>query len=328
MNLRKFLYVSLLGGWASASAAAPAPASPPVGTAPPLPAPAAATPDIVHVGGSDLLQTAVGEPLTRYAQQAHLNIKVDLLGSVPALSGLKDGKIQLAILTAPLGQAIAPAPTGFKVIPLCFAVDYIIVNHANPINALDLRQLANVFGESKQGSMIWGDLQASADWADHPVAPCATSTDDGLVLEMFKNEILGGGALQGTVRVMNTAQEMVKAVTENPNAIGLGGYDPGLPTEKVLQISSAQTAVTTSSAVTAHAAKGAASPTPENIASGDYPLRLPFYLVYKTADQARVLPLLRLLLSDEYATRLQAEHFVPVPDTQRSVARLELDNPE
>ena len=32
-------------------------------------------------------------------------------------------------VTAPAGQAAAPA--GFKIIPLCFAVDYIIVNQAS-----------------------------------------------------------------------------------------------------------------------------------------------------------------------------------------------------
>ncbi len=326
MNLRKYFYFSLLGGWAVTRAAEPAPAAPAEAAPAAAAQPAATTPDFVRVGGSDLLQTAVGEPLARYVKQAHLNINVDLHGSVPALSDLKDGKIQLAILTAPVGQAAAPK--GCKIIPFCFAVDYIIVNPANPLNALDLRQVAGVFGENAQGGTTWGELQASADWAAKPVAPCATSTDDGLVLEMFKNEILGGNALKGTVQVMKTAQEMVKTVAENPNAIGLGGYDPGpLSKVKVLLISSAKAPVTTAGALTASGAKGAASPTSENVASGAYPLRLPFYLVYKPADQARVLQLLQLLLSDEYAARLQAEHFVPVPDTERNRARLELDNP-
>jgi phosphate transport system substrate-binding protein len=279
----------------------------------------------VHVGGSDLLQTAVGEPLTRYVQATHLDVLVDLQGSVPALTALKEGKIQLAILTAPLGQT--PWTKDFKAIPLCFSVDYIIVNQANPLNALTLRQIASVFGESKQGPTTWGDLQASAEWAARPVVPCATSTDDGLVLEMFKNEILGGNALRPTVHVLASAREMLKTVADNPNAIGLGGYDPG-PPNKVLQISSADAAVAAARVLATGSAKGAARPTPENVSSGEYPLRLPFYLVYNPADQARILPLLRLLLSDEYAARLQAEHYVPVPDTERNRARLELDNPK
>jgi phosphate transport system substrate-binding protein len=324
----KFFYFSLLGGWTLARAADPAPPVAPAGSPPASVAaqPAATTPGMVRVGGSDLLQTAVGEPLAHYVKQARLEVKVDLQGSVPALNALKDGTIQLAILTAPVGQE--PAPKGFKVIPLCFAVDYILVNPANPLNALDLRQLAAVFGENEQGGTTWGELQASADWAAKPVAPCATSTDDGLVIEMFKNEMLGGNALKGTVQVMKTAQTMVKTVAENPNAIGLGGYDPGASSKvKVLLISSANAPVTATSGLTTGGSKGAASPTPENVASGAYPLRLPFYLVYKPADQARVQQLLQLLLSDEYAARLQAEHFVPVPDTARSRARLELDNP-
>jgi ABC-type phosphate transport system substrate-binding protein len=146
-----------------------------------------------------------------------------------------------------------------------------------------------------------------------------------LVIEIFKNEILGGNALKPTVQVLNTAREMAKTVADNPNAIGLGGSDPGPPC-KVIEISATNLSSTTSTPPTG-SAKGAARPTPEAVSNGDYPLRLPFYLVYKSADKASVLPLLRLLLSDEYAARLQAEHFVPVPDTERNRARLELDNP-
>lgn len=321
MKLRKFPYVLLLGGWAIARAADLAATTPPDAAAP-VPAANLTAPisDIVHVGGSDMLQTAVGEPLTRFAHDTHLNVKVDMLGSVPALSGLKEGSIQLAVLVAPLGQAAAPA--GYKIIPLCFAVDYLIVNPANPLNSLDVHQLAGVFGQNELSINTWGDLQASADWIARPVAPCSTSTDDGLVLEIFKHEILGGNALRPGVHILNTAEEMVREVTENPNAIGLGGYDPG-PPSKVLLISSAKTGATG-----AGGAVGAVPPTPENVANGDYPLRLPYYIVYKPADKARVLPLLRLLLSDEYAARLRAEHFVPVPDTERNRAVLELDNPE
>jgi len=320
VNLRILLCVLLAAGWAVARAAEPAPSPPLAGMAPRS---VALSSDLVHVAGSDMLQTAIGEPLTRYAQDARLKVKVDLQGSMPALSGLKAGKIQLAILTAPLGQP--PAPKEFKVIPLCFAVDYIIVNQANPLNVLDLRQLSSVFGLSEQGGMTWGTLQVGADWAARPIVPCSTSTDDGLVIEIFKNEILGGNALKPTVRILNTAREMVKTIVDNPNAIGLGGYDPGAPC-KVVQISTTSSAA--SAAVSSGSAKGAAHPTPEAVFSGDYPLRLPFYLVYKAADKASVLPLLRLLLSDEYAARLQAEHFVPVPDTERNRARLELDNPD
>ena len=163
MKLRKFPYVLLLGGWAIARAADLAATTPPDAAAP-VPAANLTAPisDIVHVGGSDMLQTAVGEPLTRFAHDAHLNVKVDMRGSVPALSGLKEGSIQLAVLVAPLGQAAAPA--GYKIIPLCFAVDYLIVNPANPLNSLDVHQLAGVFGQNELSINTWGDLQASADW--------------------------------------------------------------------------------------------------------------------------------------------------------------------
>ncbi len=324
----------LLAGAGSVLAAAPAPTAAPAtattakpaasSTTAPVPAKPVAAPDnIIHIGGSDLLQTAIGEPLTRYVQQKHLAVKVDMAGSIPALSKLKTGEVQLAILDAPLGQA--PAPKEFTAIPLCFAVDYIVVNQTNPINALDLREVAAVFGSTQRTAVDWGDLQAPPDWAAQPILACTTSTDDGLVLEIFKNEVLSGTAFLHTVHILGTAREMIKTVTDNPTAIGLSGFDPGPPC-KVLLLSNSQSALKATNSSTTAAAKGAAQPTAQNIYTGDYPLRLPFYLVFKPADKARILDLLRLLLTDEYATNLANEHFVPVPNTERQRSSLELDN--
>lgn|GEM_PF-1249135 len=336
MNPRKLLCF-LLAGAGSAIVSAPAQTTAPASTpAKPAAAPATATapakpasaPDnILHVGGSDLLQTAIGEPLTRYIQQKHLDVKVDMAGSIPALSKLKSGDIQLAILDAPLGQA--PAAKEFTAIPFCFAVDYIVVNQTNPINALDLREVAAVFGSTQRTAVDWGDLQAPADWAAQPILACTTSTDDGLVLEIFKNEVLGGTAFLHNVRILGTAREMIKTVTDNPTAIGLSGFDPGPPC-KVLLLSNTKsigaTTTATSASNSASAAKGAVQPTAQNVYTGDYPLRLPFYLVFKPENKARVLELLHLLLTDEYATYLTGEHFIPVPATDRQRSSLELDN--
>ena len=271
-----------------------------------------------------MLQTAVGEPLSRYVQQEHLKANVDLQGSVLALSGLKDGSIQLAIIAAPVGQT--PAPAEFKTMLFCYQADYVMVNQANPLNALDLRQVASVFGTVDQSSTLWGSLHLSAEWAARPIVAYTTSTDDGVVLELFKNQALRGGSLKPTVHVMKTPQEMIKGVTDNENAIGLGGFDPGTPDKvKVLQLSPAQTA--TPGAPTGAAAKGAVAATPENVLNGNYPLRLPYYLVFKPADKARVLPLLIQLLGPDYTAHLRDEHFIPLPDTERNRLLLELDKP-
>jgi len=329
--LRKIFYALLAGHCALAHAAAPTPpaASGASATNRADSAPASATAastktntastGLIRVGGSDLLETVIGEPLTRYAKQARLNIIVDMIGSPPAMDGLKSGDIQLAIVAVPVGQK--PAPDGFKAIPFCFAVDYVIVNQANPLTALNLRQLSGIFGNGSENINSWSQLKLSGDWASRPITGYATSDEDGIVVEMLKYLALNRQPLRSNIHILTTPDDVIKSVASSENgqnAIGVCGYDPG-PPNKVLLISPDKTATVS---------KDAVRPTPENIFNGDYPLRLPFYLIYNPADQARVLPLVRLLLGDTYAARLSDAHFIPLPDTERNNSLLELDKPQ
>jgi ABC-type phosphate transport system substrate-binding protein len=177
----------------------------------------------------------------------------------------------------------------------------------------------------QEDASYWGQLQLTGEWVSRPIIPYSTSADDGIVLELFKNLILGRQTLKVTVRLAKTTAELIAQVSDNPNYIGLCGYDPGPPL-KVLIISSDQTSSTTARALIASQSKGAFAPNADTVFKGDYPLRLPFYLVFKSTDKERVLPLLRLLLSDDYAKHLEDEHFMPVPSAERARALLELDN--
>ncbi len=339
--LRNFFYLALAGVCATARAAAPAgppPAASPAASSSSAPAPAPASPSaatsgLIRVEGSDLLETAIGEPLSRYAKQFHLNVFVDMFGSPPALDDLKSGKAQLGIVAVPVGEN--PAPDGFKAIPFCFAADYIIVNSTNPLTALTLRDLGGVFGSTGEDIMYWNQLKLSGDWITRPVTVYSTSPDDGDVVELLQFFALDRKSLRPNVHVLNTPEEVVKAVANSPDAIGLIGYDPGPKSNvKVLLISPDNTAT---------ANKPAATPTPENILSGDYPLRLPFYLVYKPADLANIKRLLSLLLAPSAAPAtptlfgdtvnppdivksLRDQHFIPLPETNRQRALLELDS--
>ena len=59
-------------------------------------------------------------------------------------------------------------------------------------------------------------------------------------------------------------------------------------------------------------------PTPDNVHSGDYPVRLPIYLVFRKDAAQRLLPLLRFLLSEDAATLWQNAHLVPLPAKVRT----------
>ena len=270
----------------------------------------------VTVAGSDLLQAAVSEPLQRYATQNGKDWKVDLSGTVPAMAALREGNAQLAIIAIPLSDVL-PDSKEYTVIKFCFQVDYILVNQANPLKEMDRNQLVGVFSTGDENITRWEQLHLAGEWTTRPIIALSTSTDDGVVVELFKNTLFGHNEFKPTVQIMKTPTELVKTVVDNPNSLALSGFDPGNVT--VISLSSEQ------GSAAPGVPKVPFSPTEDNVYSGDYPLRLPFYLVFKPADKARVSELVKLLLGNEFAGHLKAQHYMPVTETFRNHSALELD---
>jgi ABC-type phosphate transport system substrate-binding protein len=274
----------------------------------------------LQVAGSDLLQVAVGEPLADYVRKNGLDVKVDFYGTVPAMTALKQDKVQLAVIAAPVGEQ--PSAKDFAVVPYAYQVAYILVNGNNPITEVDRDDLIGVFGTGQATDISqWSQLGLAGEWESRSVLAATTSNDDGVVLELFKHTILGGTALKPSVQVLASGSDLAKMVGDNENIIAVGRYVPD--GAKALYVSFEH-------ATTATADEGGSkvsfAPTEENIYNGDYPLRLPFYIVYKAENQAKVRQLLQVLLSEEFAGHLKDQHFMPVPDTERKRSLLELDN--
>ena len=275
------------------------------------------------VAGSDLLQVAVGEPLAKYAQKTGLDLKVDFSGTIPAMAELMADKAQLAIIAAPAGQQ--PTDKDLVVLTYAFQVAYILVNPDNPITTVDRDQLIGVFGTTGTDINQWSQLGQAGEWMDRSVLAVSTSNDDGVVLELFKHLILGGTPLKPNVTVLKSGSDLPKMIGDNINIIAIGRYAP--EQSKVLLVSFEHLA--TSSAAAGLALGGSEAsflPTDDNVYNGDYPLRLPFCIVYKAANKEKVRQLLQVLFGDEFTANLRDQHFMPLPDTQRKRTLLELDN--
>jgi phosphate transport system substrate-binding protein len=251
-------------------------------------------------------------------QQNGLDVKVDFFGTVPALAQLKQDKVLLAVVAAPDGQQ--PSSKDFVVVPYAYQVAYILVNADNPITEIDRDQLIGVFGVGQTDINTWSQLGLSGEWTTRSIIEETTSSDDGVVLELFKHTILAGADLNPGVLVLKSGMELVKAVADNPNILAVGRYVPDKG--KALYVSFEHTSAS------ATGSKVSFAPTVENVYNGDYPLRLPFYIVYKPANKDKVRQLVLELLSEEFAGHLKAQHFMPVPDTVRKRSVLELDNPK
>ena len=59
-------------------------------------------------------------------------------------------------------------------------------------------------------------------------------------------------------------------------------------------------------------------PTPDNLNSGDYPIRLPLQVVFRADAAKRVLPLLRFLYGDEAVQLWQDVQLIPLPPSART----------
>ena len=58
---------------------------------------------------------------------------------------------------------------------------------------------------------------------------------------------------------------------------------------------------------------------------GDYPLRWPLQLVFRSDEVEMLYPLLRFLLSDEVAKQLEMSRLMPLPETIRRERIFELE---
>jgi ABC-type phosphate transport system substrate-binding protein len=216
-----------------------------------------------------------------------------------------------------------------------------LVNTDNPITEVDRDELMGVFGTVESDMTEWSQLGLAGEWTDSPVLAVCTSNDDGVVQELFKHVILGGTPLKPGVTLLKSGNDLPKMISDNPNIIAIGRYVPD--GSKALYVAFERSSSSLPGAtgdnpgdttgdgtggdagVVPGGSKASFAPTEDNVYNGDYPLRLPFYIVYKPANKEKVRQLLQVLFGEEFTADLQAQHFMPLPDTERKRTLLELD---
>ena len=93
-------------------------------------------------------------------------------------------------------------------------------------------------------------------------------------------------------------------IANSNNAIGILPKDPEISDIKVLFVSKNKDSI-------------AYGPTSENIYFGDYPIQLPFYILYNLNDSKRLLPMISYFLEDEIEEVLKKNSFYTVPKVFR-----------
>ena len=154
------------------------------------------------------------------AKRSEAKVQVHGSATAAALTALAERKATVAIIprairfkeTQACEAALGKRPTEFKVGVVGAAV---FVHSNNPVTVLMYEELENIFkGKFRNWKQVGGK--------DAPVMAfgVATNTAAG---ELFGEEVLNGKGVTNDVQII--AQEaLLKAIAENPNAIGFGPF--------------------------------------------------------------------------------------------------------
>jgi ABC-type phosphate transport system substrate-binding protein len=259
----------------------------------------------IRVGGSDLLATHFGAALAEYAEARGLDVTTDFSGSFPGVEGLRSGELDLAIVAVPDGMEV---PGGdFRSEYVGAKVLAVVVSTGNPLTQVTLRQLGGVFGESEATNVTrWGQLGLTGEWANRSIVVEAISSDSqSLALDLFRHTVLGSRTIRRNVSQFADIEVIRRRFQQDNNGIALLHLVPsdarGL---KILSVARNETDF-------------AQPPGPASVASNEYPLRLPLYLVFAPGKGERLKELLRFIVSEEASQALVASGLMPLPAASR-----------
>ncbi|MBX3749954.1 MAG: substrate-binding domain-containing protein [Opitutaceae bacterium] len=226
--------------------------------------------------------------------------------------------IYQAVRGQPEPLEIRVARGGFNT-PQRTTAQAIFVHADNPLAGLTIEQLDAIFGrERRQGlpSAItrWGQLGLTGEWADRPitlyipnrVAPNAMSVQ----MSVLKGGAWSAAAQEGTIA------EVAAAVAREKGAIAFGGFEEGGPGLRTVPVA-------------ADTGGDYVAGTPENVASGRYPLTRYLYIrLNRIPGQPlplQVRELLRYILSQEGQAFIPTSAYFPLRSDEVAAELAKLD---
>lgn len=265
--------------------------------------------DEIRIAASDLLAQFISPSLKAYAEENNQVLKIDAVGSLPAMDRLRSDEIDLAIVAFPEGSDIPRSE--FSVYPFAYDTAVIVVNNGNPVNEITLPRLAGIFGSSEELNFnTWGELGLSG-WQTRNIKPLAGPVEDSITLELFRHAVLSGRSLKPSVGIMRDS-EIEEAIASSIASIGILSGLPKNKNLKMLMLSEGE-------------GRTAYWPSSEIIHLGDYPIRLGFYLVYHSSAEEKLQPVLRVLLGEPLAAVLSKNNFFPLPVSVRNQLLIDLN---
>lgn len=248
--------------------------------------------------GSDLLGPGVVSAVQAFADQNGIEIEVNLRGSLRGRRELEAGRAEVALMSASPGDKGLPAAYSWE--PLAYHVAYLWVPRELSLPQLSYDQVAEIFSTKTTGAhKRWRDFGAQGEGSSRLALPGEFDKASGLSLTLLQHK------LSRTINHQFEPEEKGEDSQDNQRGILIRGFPPlGDNNWEAVAISVNQSG-------------RAYQPTDNNVHRGDYPLRWPLRVVFRRNDVESLYPLLRFLLSDEFATELREAGMVPLPEAVR-----------
>ena len=188
--------------------------------------------NLVSIGSDTLnnLMTLWSEGFRQF--YPNVAIQIQGAGSGTAPPALIEGTAQFGPMSRAMrGSEIEDfeARFGYEPIPLRGAIDGIgvFVHRDNPVTCISMQEVDAIFSSTRAGGAdeaitTWGQVGATGEWADRPVAMYGRNSASG-TYGFFRDVALFGGDYSAEVREQPGSSTVIQGVASDINGIGYSG---------------------------------------------------------------------------------------------------------
>ena len=268
---------------------------------------------------SDLIPNDLQEFLYNDSISLDRELKADITnlsayqsGSLPMIEDFVSDLLDICILALPEGNEFPVLEDdNIIMIPFGYKSSVVVVNAENPISEITIDQLARMFGDSSATAnlLTWRDFGISS-FSTSSIKAYVTKEDNGISSDLFRYTVLNEKSFSPSVS-LGAEDNVQRMILQDKAAIGVLPNSPENTDLKVLFVALDNESI-------------AYGPSIDNIYYSDYPIRLPFYIVYNKDDTEQLYPLINILLSDSVAEIIGEFDFYPIPKVVREKLIIDL----
>lgn len=241
-----------------------------------------------------------------------VNLSVYQSGSLPMIEDFLSDQLDICILALPEGREF-PILEDDKIIkiPFGYISSVVVVNVENPISEITIDELVSMFGDSSASANLlsWRDF-GMASFSTSSIKAYAVKEDAGISSDLFRYSVLSEKSFSSSVS-LGSEDEVQRMIVQDKAAIGVFPAKPKNANLKVVFVAQDKESI-------------AYGPSANNVYYSDYPIRLPFYIVYNKADSKQLYPLINILLSDSVCDIIEENDFYPIPKVIREKLIIDL----